>query len=43
MQANWSMGRAKSPAVAASKERMSAKEGLGEVCADCTEALAQRA
>jgi hypothetical protein len=34
MQANWSLGRAKSAAVAASKE------GLGAVCADCADVLA---
>ena len=44
MQANWSLGRGKSHAVAASLERMAAtaKEGLGEVCADCAETLAER-
>lgn len=45
MQKNWSMGRSAGPAVAASKARLSAKNGLGvaapgEVCADCADALA---
>lgn len=47
MQANWSMGRARAPAVAASKDRMSAKHGIGtvspaDVCADCADVLAER-
>jgi len=44
MQANWSLGRGKSPAVAASRERLAAtpKDELGEVCADCEDALAER-
>jgi hypothetical protein len=41
MQKNWSMGRAESPAVAASKAER--REGMGEVCADCTEVLNERA
>ncbi len=45
MQANWSLGRGKSPAVAASRERLAAtpKDELGEVCADCADAVAERA
>ena len=44
MQANWSMGRAKSPAVAASKERMAAKNsGLGEMCTDCADRVPETA
>ena len=44
MQANWSMGRAKSPAVAASKERMASKNaGLGEACADCADRVPEAA
>lgn len=42
MQPNWSVGRGSSPAVAASKQRMASKEGIGDVCADCADALAQR-
>ncbi len=44
MQSNWSMGRGKSAAVSASKDRLAAKNsGLGDACADCAEALAGRA
>lgn len=44
MQANWSMGRAKSPAVAASKERVASKNaGLGEACADCSDRVPEAA
>ena len=40
MQANWSLGRGKSPAVSASKDRIAAKNaGLAEVCAECSEVL----
>ena len=44
MQANWSMGRAKSPAVAASKQRMASNNaGLGETCADCADRVPESA
>ena len=44
MQANWSMGRAKSPAVAASKQRMASNNaGRGETCADCADRVPESA
>lgn len=44
MQANWSLGRAANPAVAASKTALAtAREGIGEVCADCADVIAERA
>ena len=44
MQANWSMGRTRSPAVRASKERLAGKNtGQDDVCADCSDLLAQPA
>ncbi|MGN3973610.1 hypothetical protein [Tsuneonella sp. SYSU-LHT278] len=44
MQSNWSMGRGKSPAVAASRGRLAAANASpGEICADCSDALASRA
>lgn len=44
MQANWSLGRGKSEAVSASRQRLHAKNaGLGDVCADCDAVLAASA